>query len=99
MRVADHKPFLFFKKSNMKYFANYEADAVVREDENGERYIKSIDSLREGHASKDNKEAWEIPSYGIYNFLSPITKEEYDNFGLTWDWSPTTGERRSLIKR
>ena len=29
----------------MKYFSNYEADAVVREDDNGQRYIKHIEYL------------------------------------------------------
>ncbi|NLB81269.1 MAG: hypothetical protein GX800_06615, partial [Clostridiaceae bacterium] len=70
----------------MKYFANYEADAVVREDDNGVRYIKEIDNLKEGRVGKDHDVAWGIPSYGVHNFLEPITKEEYDNFGITWDW-------------
>lgn len=53
----------------MKYFSNYEADAVVREDDNGERFIKKIGYLNEGHADKSNKEAFGIPSYGVYNYL------------------------------
>ena len=81
----------------MKYFANYEADAVIREDDNGQRFIKRIERLVEaGPVSKDHKEAWGIPSYGFYNLLKPITKEEYDGFGITWDWSPLTGEKRHL---
>lgn len=80
----------------MKYFANYEADAVVRENDNGERFIKKIGNLAELPASKDNKEAWGIASFGIYNFLEKITKQEYEEFGVTWDWSPDTGERRAL---
>lgn len=82
----------------MKYFANYEADAVVREDDNGQRYIKHIEYLIEGKASKDNEEAWGIPTCGICNFLEPITKEEYDNYGITWDWNPRTGKYRNLTK-
>ena len=27
----------------MRYFANYEADAVIREDDGGKRYIKRIE--------------------------------------------------------
>lgn len=96
MRVADQGNLSYFYKS-MKYFSNYEADAVVREDDNGQRYIKHIEHLTEGKASKDNKEAWGIPSYGILNFLEPITKEEYDNFGITWDWNPRTGKYRKLV--
>lgn len=80
----------------MKYFANYEADAVVRENDNGERFIKKIGRLAEQPTSKDNKEAWGIPSFGIYNFLEEITKQEYEDFGVTWDWSPDTGKRRAL---
>lgn len=80
----------------MKYYSNYEADAVIRENENGERFIKTIESLSELPASKDNKEAWGIPSFGYYNLLEPISKEDYEGFGITWDWSPETGDRRSL---
>lgn len=32
----------------MKYFANYEADAVIRENESGKRFKKTIDNLSEG---------------------------------------------------
>ena len=80
----------------MKYYSNYEADAVIRENENGERFIKTIENLSELPASKDNKEAWAIPSFGYYNLLEPISKEDYEGFGITWDWSPETGDRRSL---
>lgn len=81
----------------MRYFSNYEADAVIREDDNGQRFVKRIEHLKEGGpVSKDHKEAWGIPSYGFYNFLEPISKEDYDNFGITWDWDPRTGERREL---
>ena len=80
----------------MKYYSNYEADAVIRENENGERFIKTIENLSELPASKDNKEAWGIPSFGYYNLLEPISKEDYEGIGITWDWSPETGDRRSL---
>lgn len=81
----------------MKYFANYEADAVIREDDNGSRYKKTLENLSEGFpVSKDDKEAWGIPSFGYFNILEPITKQEYDEFGITWDWSPETGEKRIL---
>ncbi len=80
----------------MRYFANYEADAVIRENDEHERFIKTIENLSERPTSKEDKEAWGIPSFGIYNFLEPITKQEYDEFGISWDWSPLTGERRSL---
>ena len=57
MRVADHGNLFLFYKS-MKYFSNYEADAVVREDDNGQRYIKHIEYLIERKAGKDEREAW-----------------------------------------
>lgn len=82
----------------MKYFANSEADAVVKEDNQGNRYLRTIENLNEHPASKKNPKAWGISSYGVTNFLEPITKEEYESFGITWDWSPRTGEKRSLVK-
>ncbi|EJW96537.1 hypothetical protein EVA_15353 [gut metagenome] len=82
----------------MKYFANYEADAVVREDDNGNRYIRCIENLKEHPVGKDSPTAWGIPSYGVTNFLEPISREEYETYGKTWDWSPTTGEKRVLVK-
>ena len=95
MRVADQGAFLIFYV--MKYYANYEADAVIREDDNGQRFIKRIERLIEGGPMpKDHKETWGIPSYGFFNELKPITKQEYDEFGITWDWSPTTGKKRRL---
>ena len=80
----------------MKYFANYEADAVIREDDNGKRYVKRIESLKEVAVGKDSSVAWGIPSYGVFNKLEPITEKEYKNFGYTWDWCPRTGKRRIL---
>ena len=70
----------------MKYFYNYEADIVVREDDHGNRFRKSLERPYEGccPASKDNEEVWGIPSYGRYNYLEEITKEQYDTFGRKW---------------
>lgn len=83
----------------MKYFANYVADAVVREDDNGNRYVKSIETLEESLASKDNPTAWGIDSYGVHDFLEPITKKEYDTFGKKWKWSWITGEKITFSKK
>lgn len=80
----------------MRYFANYEADVVIREDDNGKRYVKRIESLKEVAVGKDSSVAWGIPSYGVFNKLEPITEKEYKSFGYTWDWCPRTGERRIL---
>lgn len=79
----------------MKYFANYMADAVIRENDKGERFMKTIDYLREGGpVAEDDEEAWGIPTYGNYNELKPFSKKDYDTFGIEWDWDPRTGELR-----
>ena len=83
----------------MRYFANYEADAVIREDDCGKRYIKRIERLREVQVEEGCKEAYGIPSFGCFNQLKPITREEYQNFGKTWDWNPATGKLRYLIEK
>lgn len=77
----------------MKYFSNYEADAVVREDDDGNRYIKTIDNLNESRVEKGYHKAYGVPSFGIHNFLEPITQDEYKTFGVKWYWSPYTGEK------
>lgn len=82
----------------MKYYSNYEADAVVRVDDNGDRYIKSIRHLRETKVSKDNMIAYGVQGYGVTNFLSEITKEEYDTFGIDWDWDPRSGKLHRFKK-
>lgn len=78
----------------MKYFANYMADAVVREDDNGNRFVKCIENLKEFPARKDSYIAWGGQSFGIIYDLEPISKEEYDTFCITWDWSPKMGKKR-----
>lgn len=74
----------------MIYFANYEQDAVVREDENGNCFAKMWDVF-------DNKKNKLIPEYplgqnselrygslGCHGIPIEISKEEYDTFGITW---------------
>ncbi len=68
----------------MHYYYNYEADAVVREDDERKRYIRYLDDLEECPVSTECREAWGIPSVGFYNMLFPITQEQYDSFGVTW---------------
>lgn len=67
------------------YYYNYEADVVVREDESGARYLKSLGDLNERFADKTSSAAWGTPSHGVMNALQPITKEQYDTFGVEWD--------------
>lgn len=80
----------------MKYFANYAADAVIKEDDNGVRYIKSIHNLKEHAVGKESPTAWGEQGYGVTNYLEPISKEKYDGFGIEWDWSPINGQERKL---
>lgn len=69
----------------MIYLYNYEADAVVREDDSKKRYLKWLDKPSEEIPVTDEcKEAWGISSFGYYNILRPITKEQYDTFGIEW---------------
>lgn len=72
------------------------ADAVVREDDNGNRYLKTIEHLGEIPVPKGYPEAWGGEGFGYFYELKPITKEEYVGFGKTWDWSPITGKKRFL---
>lgn len=83
----------------MMYFANYEEDAVVREDESGNCFAKIWDVF-------DNKKNKLIPEFPLvqnselrygnpdyHNIPIEITKEEYDTFGVTWmfgskEWQP-----------
>lgn len=84
MRVADQMTTLLTKHMGY-YFYNYEADVVVREDESGNRHLKSLSDLNERFADKTSNAAWGIPTHGILNALHPITKEQYDSFGIEWD--------------
>ena len=70
----------------MRYFANYEADAVIREDDNGRRYIKRLNNLQETAISNESREAWCIPSFGQFNRLVEISRHDYMTFGKKWRW-------------
>lgn len=77
----------------MKYFAHYEEDAVIREDDNGDCFAKLWASDRPGHY-------YLVPEYklgpnsdmryGNPDYMSTpyeISKEDYDTFGVTWLFS------------
>lgn len=76
----------------MKYYSNYEADAVVRVDDNGDRYIKSIRHLRETKVSKDNMIAYGVQGYGVTNFLSEITKRRVRHVRYRLGLGPKVGK-------
>ena len=74
----------------MKYYMNYMDDAVVRVDDNGNRFAKIWDGSShivptdEGFCPKGSKIAYGGESYGYFHILEPITKELYDTFGVSW---------------
>ena len=79
----------------MEYYQNYMANTVVRVDGNT-RYAKSSDHIEEvdvSSAPKDCCSIWGGQSYGIMYVLEPITKKDYDTFGIIWDFGSTPDER------
>ena len=74
----------------MEYYKNYMADAVVRVDNDGKRFVKWLDYMggREEYENSTNPEtnttAYGGEGYGVFYMLEPITKEDYDTFGITW---------------
>lgn len=87
MRVADQHTFLKIQTNNhMEYYKNYMADAVVRVADDGKRYTKKIDSYWKEvyQPNPESKTAYGGEGYGVFYILEPITKEDYDTFGITW---------------
>ncbi|NDV82233.1 hypothetical protein [Bacteroides sp. 51] len=79
----------------MKYFGNYIDDAVIREDESGDRYIKLCDGdglTNEQLAHKKSKIAYGGESYGCFHIPQEITKEQYDSFGKTWKYGKAAND-------
>jgi hypothetical protein len=83
----------------MEYFAHYEEDAVIREDENGECFAKlwSVYAPGKGRLISEYKLGENSDMrYGNPDYQSlpiKISKEEYDTFGITWifggnEWKP-----------
>jgi len=75
----------------MRYFKNFTADSVVREDDHGNRFVKTWfnfnhpdNFIEYGPAHKQSKTAYGGVGYGEFHILEPITKEEYESYGITW---------------
>lgn len=72
----------------MEYYKNYMADAVVRVDDDGKRFVKWIDYMRGREEfqvnNPESKTAFGGEGYGVFYILEPISKEDYDTFGRTW---------------
>lgn len=80
----------------MKYYANYMEDMVIKDDDNGQSYIKTIEDLQERPISAKGRQSIQHESFGISIVLEPISKEEYDTFGKKWYWSWRTGKKVTL---
>jgi len=83
----------------MEYYMNFNDNAVVRVDDDGKRYAKVWDGCNhitptdEFFCTKDSKTAYGGESYGYFHTLEPITKEQYETFGVTWGFS----ERGNIV--
>ena len=71
------------------FFGNWLDDSVIREDENGNRYIKRFTPGKapvEVAVSADCKAAFGGQGYGEVHELREISKEEYETYGVKWGW-------------
>lgn len=72
-----------------KFFGNWLDDSVIREDKNGNRYIKRFTPGKvpvEVAVSADCKAAFGGQGYGEVHELREISKEEYETYGVKWGW-------------
>lgn len=71
------------------FFGNWLDDSVIREDKNGNRYIKRFTPGKapvEVAVSADCKAAFGGQGYGEVHELREISKEEYETYGVKWGW-------------
>jgi len=79
----------------MYYLANDIEDAVIRVDKpSNKAYCKRIDHLQEYEVAIDGEMV--LGSFDYFNIPFRITKEEYEQFGITWKFGCKTGEIISL---
>lgn len=79
-----------------KFFGNWLDDSVIREDSNGNRFIKRFTRGKipvEVAVSTDCKAAFGGQGYGKVHELSPISPKDYERFGVDWEWGRTPGKR------
>ena len=72
-----------------KFFGNWLDDSVIREDSNGNRFIKRFTPGKapvEVAVSADCKAAFGGQGYGEVHELREISKEEYETYGVKWGW-------------
>ena len=72
-----------------KFFGNWLDDSVIREDKNGNRYIKRFNPGKipvEVAVSTDCVAAFGGQGYGEVHELREISKEEYETYGIKWGW-------------
>ena len=78
-----------------KFFGNWLDDSVIREDSNGNRFIKRFTRGKipvEVAVSTDCVAAFGGQGYGEVHELKPISKKEYERFGIAWEWNKSAKE-------
>lgn len=85
----------------MRYFRNNKAQIVIREDDNGNRYIKRFDIVMhqptdEIIVSPEDRTAYGEVGLGQQFPLTEINKYWYDDFGIKWRFEDN-GTYSSLI--
>ena len=83
-RVKTVLPYLSKEIGKLRYWGNSWDECVVREDEQGNRYIKHIGQDRESLAPAGSMAAYGGIGYGEYHLLEAISEERYLTFGKSW---------------
>lgn len=83
-----------------KFFGNWLDDSVIREDENGNRYIKRFTPGKipvEVAVSTDCIAAFGGHGYGEVHELREISRKDYERFGIAWEWGSTAWGKKIHI--
>lgn len=94
MRVADQR--LLLIHNIMKYFADYMKERVYAVDEKTGKGVM-VDEDGVYNVQKDiARIPWLSEENGIGFLVEEMTKEEFENYGKTWDWGayPSLGEEQ-----
>lgn len=88
----------------MRYFRNNREKAVIREDDEGNRFYKMFDE-KEHHASEeilaelDDKIAYGEVGIGSRYPLTEVSQSWYDDFGRDWRYDTRNGITVLLLDR
>lgn len=86
--------------SDMKYYADYYNECVFAVAPNGETECKSQNILtgriNTVQYKRPNDEPWMWEENGVGDLVEPMTKEEFESFGITWLWdnAPNANENK-----